>query len=69
MSGRTFNHDSGEGLNSRVMFTPDEDGTYYVVAASGGHIAAEDSHGRSLGTYTLSVEESVPPVEDLVDAI
>ena len=64
-----WDYDSGEGLNSRVMFTPDEDATYYVVAASGGHWQAEDSHGRSLGTYTLSVEESVPPVEELVDAI
>ena len=58
----TSDQDSGEGLNSRVTFTPDEDGTYYVVAASGGHILAADSHGRSLGFYTLSVEE-------LVDAI
>ena len=65
----TSDQDSGEGLNSRVTFTPDEDGTYYLVAASGGHIQAADSHGRSLGTYSLSVEESVPPVEDLVDAI
>ena len=65
----TSDQDSGEGLNSRVTFTPDEDGTYYLVAASGGHIYAADSHGRSLGTYTLSVEESVPPVEELVDAI
>ena len=65
----TADQDSGEGLNSRVMFTPDEDATYYVVAASGGHIQAADSHGRSLGTYSLSVEESVPPVEELVDAI
>ena len=65
----TSDQDSGEGLNSRVTFTPDEDGTYYVVAASGGHIYAADSHGRSLGTYTLSVEESVPPVEELVDGI
>ena len=58
----TSDQDSGEGLNSRVTFTPDEDGTYYLVAASGGHIYAADSHGRSLGTYTLSVDE-------LVDAI
>ena len=69
----TSNWDSGEGLNARVTFTPDEDATYYVVAASGGPGGgpqpAADSHGRSLGTYTLSVEESVPPVEDLVDAI
>ena len=58
----TSDQDSGEGLNSRVTFTPDEDGTFYLVAASGGHIYAADSHGRSLGTYTLSVDE-------LVDAI
>ena len=58
----TSDLDSGEGLNSRVTFTPDEDGTYYVVAASGGVVGSADSHGRSLGTYTLSVEE-------LVDAI
>ena len=54
--------DSGEGLNSRATFTVDEDGTYYVVALSGGHMYAVDSHGRSIGSYTLSVEE-------LVDAI
>ena len=65
----TWDRDSGEGLNSRVTFTPDEDATYYVAAGSGGHWQAEDSHGRSLGTYTLSVEESVPPVEESVDAI
>ena len=58
----TSDQDSGEGLNSRVTFAPDEDGTYYIVAGSGGHLYADDSHGRSLGTYTLSVEE-------LVDAI
>ena len=58
----TSDQDSGEGLNSRVTFTPDEESTYYLVAASGGHIYAADSHGRSLGTYTLSVDE-------LVDAI
>ena len=62
MTISTADQDSGEGLNSRVTFTPDEDGTYYVVAASGGHIRAADSHGRSLGTYTLSVDE-------LIDAI
>ena len=37
----------GEGENSRVYFTPDEDGTYYVSA--GGY-------GRYEGTYTLTVE-------------
>ena len=55
--------DSGEGLNARATFTPDEDATYYVVAASGGaRHHGDDSYGRSLGTYTLAVEE-------LVDAI
>ena len=58
----TSDQDSGEGLNSLVTFTPDEDATYYVVAGSGGGFQAADSQGRSLGTYTLSVEE-------LVDAI
>ena len=43
-----------------MTFTPDEDGTYYLVAASGGHILAADSHGRSLGTYTLSVADTSP---------
>ena len=58
----TGDGDSGEGLNARSTFTADESGTYYVHAGSGGFRDADDSHGRSLGTYTLSVEE-------LVDAI
>ena len=32
------------------------------VAGSGGHMHADDSHGRSLGTYTLSVEEVVDAI-------
>ena len=56
----TGDQDSGEGLNSRVTFTPDEDGTYYLVAASGGPFGSADSHGRSLGTYTLSVTDTSP---------
>ena len=55
-------HDSGEGLNARTTFTPDEDAIYYVAAASGGTQHADDSHGRSLGTYTLSVEEVVDAI-------
>ena len=58
----TADQDDGEGANARVTFTPDEDGTYYVVAGSGGHQHAADSHGRSLGTYTLSVEEIVDAI-------
>ena len=56
----TADRDSGEGLNSRVTFTPDENGTYYLVAASGGPVGSADSHGRSLGTYTLSVTDTSP---------
>ena len=58
----TADQDSGEGGNARATFTPDEDGTYFVVAGSGGHLQAADSHGRSLGTYTLSVEEVVDAI-------
>ena len=53
--------DSGEGLNSRATFTVQEGGTYYVVALSGGHLHAADSHGRSIGTYTLSLQEVANP--------
>ena len=46
--------DSGDGLhNGRVSFTPDEDATYYVSAGA---------FGRWVGTYTLSVEESVDAI-------
>ena len=46
----TTNDGGGAGLNSRVTFTADEDGTYYVVA--GANLEGE-------GTYTLSVEEVI----------
>ena len=46
----TSNDGGGSGLNSRVTFTADEDGTYYVVA--GANLEGE-------GTYTLSVEEVI----------
>ena len=61
--------DSGEGLNSRATFTVDEGGTYYVVALSGGHLHAVDSHGRSIGTYTLSLQEVVNPSVEEVSAM
>ena len=44
----TTNNDGGEGDNSRVYFTPDEEGTYYVAAGA---------DGNEVGTYTLSVTE------------
>ena len=44
----TPDDDGGEGRNSRVFFTPDEDGTHYVAAGA---------DGTHYGTYTLSVTE------------
>ena len=44
----SYNDDFGGSRNSRVLFTPDEDATYYVSA--GGY-------RNYVGTYTLSVEE------------
>ncbi len=46
----TPDDDGGQALNSRLAFTPDEAGTYYIEAG------AYSSH---IGTYTLSVEEVV----------
>ena len=50
----TWNDDGGEGSNSRVHFTPEADGTYYVVASSYWGVS-----WGSLGTYELSVEEVI----------
>ena len=47
IAGTQDNYDGPD--NSRVFFTPGEDGTYYVAASAFWHI----------GTYTLSVEESI----------
>ena len=44
----TTDDDGGRSLNSRLLFTADDAGTYYVAAGA---------HGSRLGTYTLSVEE------------
>ena len=44
----TTDDDGGEGRNSRVYFTPNEDATYYVAAGAYRDFA---------GTYTLSVTE------------
>ena len=46
----TTDDDGGSGYNSRVTFTPTEDGTYYVAAGA---------HSHRTGTYTLSVEEAL----------
>ena len=47
-TANTSDDDGGEHTNSRVYYTPDEEGTYYVAA---GHVQIY------IGTYTLSVEE------------
>lgn len=44
----TMNDDGGEVLNSRLLFTPEESGSYFIAAG------AYSSHR---GTYTLHVEE------------
>ena len=50
----TTDDDGGEGYNSRVYFTPDEDATYYVSA---GAFVPTVVDYVEVGTYTLSVEE------------
>ena len=45
----TSNDDGGEGLNSRITFTPDYNGVFYVSA---------ESYGSNTGTYTLSMTDS-----------
>ena len=51
----TPDNNRGEGLNSRVTFTAEEAGVYYVAAGA---------DGRGKGTYTLSVTEIVDDFED-----
>ncbi len=46
----TPDDDGGQSLNSRLEFTPDEAGTYYIEAGA---------YGSHIGTYTLSVEEGL----------
>ena len=53
----TTNNDIGETFNSRVSFTPVDDGAYYVAAGSVRNFIT----GLTEGTYTLSVTESAGP--------
>ena len=48
----TRDHDGGEDLNARQVFTPQVSGTYYISARG---------NGASTGTYTLSVTEVGDP--------
>ena len=50
-----FNDDGGEGLNSRLIVTPDRGGRYYIGAAA---------FGGATGSYTLSIAEYVAPPDD-----
>ena len=50
-----FNDDGGEGLNSRLIVTPDRSGRYFIGAAA---------FGGATGSYTLSVAEYVAPPDD-----
>ena len=51
----TTNNDGGVGGNSRVTFTADEAGTYYVAAGA---------YGTRKGTYTLSVVDVTDGIPD-----
>lgn len=46
----TSDDDGGEGLNSRVAFSPTADGTYYVAAGA---------YGDEVGTYELTIWNEV----------
>ena len=48
----TGDDDGGENFNSRMLFTPDATGTYYVAAA--------EANDTNTGTYTLSVRDLTP---------
>ena len=50
----------GDGHNSRVAFTPQERGTYYVAVGAFGDSAIGCGFGGVEGTYTLSVQEADP---------
>ena len=51
--------DGSGGKNSRVLFTAERDGTYYVEADAGTDWSAPD-RSPWIGTYTLSVVEVAP---------
>ena len=56
---RTTNDDGGTGYNSRLVFTPEQGGTYYVAAGA---------YGSRTGTYRLSVTEVTTSVTDDYEA-
>ena len=55
IDGTTDRGSGSSGLDSRVFFTPEEAGTYYVAAGGNRH---------RIGTYTLSVTDATDGVPD-----
>ncbi len=51
------NDDGGVRSNSRIVFTPDASGTYFIAATSFDNTGAISSEQEDVGTYTLFVEE------------
>ena len=51
----TMDNNGGPHWSSRLLFTPDADGTYYVAASGATYYTILGEHNT--GTYTLSVEE------------
>lgn len=72
----TFNDDvdlSGGNLNSRLTFTPEYSGTFYIAASSYGFPYGDMPTPYELGSYTISVVDTTPearevlaPVDDVV---
>ena len=65
----TTNHNGGEGHNSRLEFTPDADGTYYI-SIDAWNLLLVNHYFFGNGTYRLSVTEvgaTAPPAETPAD--
>ena len=61
----TTNDDGGEGYNSKVEFTPEYSGTYYVAAGSYGFPYGDNPTPYELGSYTMSVSDITPEVPEI----
>ena len=61
LADNTTSDDGGIGENSRVLFTPTVNGTYYVVAGASDYAGSDDD---ALGTYRLSVTDVTDTLDD-----
>ena len=61
----TSNDNSNDMLNSQVLFTPTESGSYYIVVRS----ATEDRGPDSTGTYTVSIKLEGAAEEEQTDLL